>query len=1002
MVIGLLALLDAVAFAAAPGAPAGPAAFTVETWTTDRGLPQNSVIAMTQTRDGFLWLGTLNGLARFDGMRFTVFDENNTPGLESSRIVSLFEDRARNLWIGTETAGVVVMKRGQVTGLGIGEGSAGRRLVGACEDETGAVWLYMADGQLWRHWEGRSDAFAFGLARESAYRGITAEDAGPVWVGTDWGLAAVRGQPDPSSLELTADSSFAVGSRLDFVLARRQGGCWRLADGRVQQWQTRQLERDWGAYPWGSARVSAACEDRDGNLVVGTLGSGVFWYGPDGQVTSLSTNQGLSNSYILSLDADREGTLWVGTDGGGLNRVKRQLFSVVPLSQGLVVQSLCDDGQGGAWLGFNGNGAARWHTDRPEWFGPDQGLFNPVVRCLFRDVRGRVWAGTWGAGLFRFEAGRFQRMSGLDTGQQIIHAIHEDLQGQLWLGTQGGVVRWDPEGSQVFTTQEGLPANPARAMVSDTGGGLWIGTVGGGLCRFKNGRFESFRRQPDGLPSDDVSALCMDGQGVLWVGTFGRGLARLQGGRWTRYTTREGLASNSIGYLLEDGDSLWIGSTAGLMRVAKQSLNDVAQKTLRAVSCRTYRPADGLPTGECTSGSQPAACRAQDGTLWFPTIKGAAFVRPGGLQPNPHPPPVTIESIRFDDAPSTALVSLEEDRSPLDVPARVERFEIAFTSLNLGGAEHAQFRYCLRDHETGWIDAGNTRVARYSRVPPGEYRFQVTACNEDGVWNLAGASLTLRILPPFWRTWWFLALAVAALLAPIIAIVHYLSVQKLERQLERHRQHETLEKERGRIARDLHDQLGASMTQLSLLGEMAESDKNQPDEIEAHARQITRVARDTTRVLDEIVWAVNPSNDTLESLMTYVCKYAQDFLGVAGIRCRLEVPAQLPAAPLPPEVRHNVFLVCKEAVTNVVRHAAASEVSIRLQLQSRAFELEIRDNGRGLGGLDPEAAGRRNGLRNMRQRMQEAGGTCVIASAPAGGTVVRLTAPRVFILAASR
>jgi signal transduction histidine kinase len=269
----------------------------------------------------------------------------------------------------------------------------------------------------------------------------------------------------------------------------------------------------------------------------------------------------------------------------------------------------------------------------------------------------------------------------------------------------------------------------------------------------------------------------------------------------------------------------------------------------------------------------------------------------------------------------------------------------------------------------------------------------VIACNEDAVWNESGATLGFTVLPPFWRTTWFLTASGAALLGAIAGLVYYLSTQKLQRQLAVVKQQETLERERSRIARDIHDQLGASLTQVALLGELVESDKDSPQEVEGHARQISQTARETTRVLDEIVWAVNPSNDTLDGLMTYVCKYTQEYLSVAGLHYRLDMPNQLPQATLPPEVRHHVFLATKEAVTNVVRHSRATEVHVRLRLDRDRFVLEIQDNGRGVAGLDEKAAQSRNGLSNMRKRMESIGGEFVFGPAPGGGALVRLIAP---------
>ena len=297
----------------------------------------------------------------------------------------------------------------------------------------------------------------------------------------------------------------------------------------------------------------------------------------------------------------------------------------------------------------------------------------------------------------------------------------------------------------------------------------------------------------------------------------------------------------------------------------------------------------------------------------------------------------------------------------------------------------------LVGHEGAWREAGNVRVAQYPTLPPGRYLFQVTACNEDGTWNQAGSSLAVSVLPPFWRTPWFVTVATLCLLGLIIGTVHYASTQRLQRQLVLLRQQEALEKERARIARDLHDQLGANLTQVALLGEMVETDKGVPEEVEAHARQISATARETTHALDEIVWTVNPSNDTLDGLVNYLCKYAQEYFALAGLRYRLEVPAELPATPISPELRHNVFLASKEAINNIVKHARATSAWLRLRLESDRFIVEIEDNGRGIAPGDSQKG--RSGLRNMSKRMEDMGGAFQAAPGAEGGTRVQLTAP---------
>jgi ligand-binding sensor domain-containing protein/signal transduction histidine kinase len=993
----LLAALIAGRGAAAERPATSP--FVVDSWSVRDGLPQSSVISLITSRDGYLWLGTLSGLVRFDGIKFTVFDESNTRGLSSSRVVKLFEDRQRNLWIGTETEGVVMVKPdGQLQVAPIGRGSPDGRLLSVCEDDAGAIWLYTADGQLWRHRAGQFQAANMPRAPLSLCRSVIAEPGGRIWVGADWGQLGLSG----GSAETGPTNQMVVAAtRLDFLLQCARGGYWRLADGRVQRWEGDKLVEDLGGYPWGSARVSAACEDRAGNLIVGTLDvgvlgaraseAGVYWFNTNGPPQRISRAEGLSHNAVLSVAVDREGSLWVGTDGGGLNRVRLRLFSTPAESRGHVVQSVAENAEGGLWLGFNFDGLRYWRAGFVKDFGPEDGLLNPNVAAVLVDRSQRVWVGTRGGafpGLYVLQDSQFQRAAGVPALQQAVTAIHEDRAGRLWFGTEAGLVRLENNRWDIFTRREGLSADRVRAIADDAAGNLWVGTEGGGLNRFREGRFEVYRKSDAGLPSDNVAAIWVDATEAVWVATGG-GLARLRQGHWTRYTTADGLPSNGIGYLAEDGAGhLWIGTSVGLVRVALRDLEPAAAAAGEPIPWRVYTEADGLWTRECTFGSQPAAGRTRDGRLLLPTIDGCVVVQPRDLKPNTLAPPVLIESIYVDGKAQRPAAIRSERPARLTLPPGRQSLEIRYTSLNLAAPERTVFQYRMEGHETLWNDAGSRRVAPYSKLPPGEYRFVVRAANEDGVWNEQGAALAIVVEPPFWQTTWFLIGSGLAGLGLVVGIVHLVSTNRLKRQM---RQQAVVEKDRARIARDLHDQVGASMTQLSLLAEMVEADKDAPAEVEAHARQMIQSARQTTHVLDEIVWAVNPANDTLNGLINYICKNAQDYLHVAGFKYRFDVPAELPATPLSPEVRHNVFLAAKEAVTNVVRHSGGTAAWVRLRLQADAFTLEIADDGRGV--PDSARQSTRNGLRNMQKRMEDVGGTYAVGRAPEGGALITLTAP---------
>ncbi len=918
--------------------PAADSPFAVDVWGTADGLPQSSVIALTQTRDGYLWLGTLNGLVRFDGNSFTRFNVNNTPGLPDNRVIFLFEDGQANLWVGTENGGLCAINKGlvKVVNLGVGFG----KITYAYEDEQGVDWFSSESGRFFCSNKGKVDLSPPVLSAQLFYRAA------------------------------------------HFLVPGENGASWLLQNGRVEKRHGDRTEKVWDAVPWVGFRVSATAEDFDGNLVVGTLGAGIFWLDKQGNWQPITVEQGLSHKTVLSLAFDAEGNLWVGTDGGGLNRIRKKSFTTPAGLHPWVAQSVAEDTTNGLWVTFNGQGLSYWRTNAAT----DYGIGTAAnAWTVLVDRQQRVWGGSRGEGLFRFAANRFEPVPGLEKIGAQIFVLFEAHDGTVWAGGQNGLASYDGSGWKVYSPANGLPKNAVRALAEDMQGNLWIGTEGGGVFQLSAGKISDAH-----APVKDISSLVVDRDGVLWAGTSGHGLAWLKNGRWNLCSTvRGGLSTDSIGYLLDDeaGD-LWLGSYEGLLRVEKKSLADFAAGTVKDISCRTFL------TRECSAGAQPAACRMRDGKLWFPTVGGLVSVNPADLKPNTNQPPVVIESVLVDGVEqNNNLLGSVASRSVTLAPGD-EQLEIRFTCLNFSAAKGARFgarfKFRLEGRDKNWTDAGGERVAHFTRLAPGKYVFRIIACNEDGVWNETGATLAITVHPPFWRKPWFIVLAILIFVSALAGTIHLISTAKLKRQLRAARQKELIERERARIARDLHDQLGANLTQVTLLGELAEADKHLPEEIEQHAQQIVETARDTTRSLDEIVWSLNSANDTLEGLANYACKYAQDYFALAGLSFRAELPA-VPPTPIPPEVRHNIFLAFKEAVNNVVKHAHATEARVKLQLTPDKFILSVSDNGRGVGDLSGKQL--RNGLKNMRKRLADVRGEFEITPGANGGTVVKLIVP---------
>jgi signal transduction histidine kinase len=637
-----------------------------------------------------------------------------------------------------------------------------------------------------------------------------------------------------------------------------------------------------------------------------------------------------------------------------------------------------------------------------EWFGLAQGLGNGHVWSVLRDRSGVVWAGTW-AELFKSDHDHFVRASDSTVIGSSVTALYEDSRGVLWVGQQnlGGLAYWR-DGYPIAVSLPGTAAGrDVRALTEDCEGALWIGTNGDGLYRLRNGQFTRFGIA-DGLGSETVWCLLADSDGTLWIGTAHGGLSRRRNGKITTCTTRNGLVNNVICQIFDDRrGNLWLGSHSGVFRARKDELNRFADGAAQTVQCLGFSKADGLPSMECSGGFQPSGCQSGDGRLWFPTVKGLVVVDPAKVSLNPLPPSVVIEEAVVDDVveplqrakaePGGRAGSARQfpsEYAKLEVGPGKQRFEFRFTGLSLTTPEKVRFKYRLGGQENKWVDAGSRRVIHYGYLAPGEYQFQVTACNNDGVWNEAGATLALTILPYFWQTTWF-RVSVAALLVALTAVAaQQISTRRLRLKLRRAEQERALERERTRIARDIHDDLGARLTKIGMLTAQAERQSQPGAGSPPQLREIALTAREMVEAMDATVWAVNPRNDTFNHLANYLVHYAEEFFRHSDVLLRLELPAELPDWPLSADVRHNVFLVIKEALNNVARHAAASEVRLELSLTDATLRIAVRDNGRGFNPSEPRRRG--NGLHNMEQRLRLLGGRLRVEGAPAAGVCVTL------------
>ena len=1006
--------------------------YLVDVWQTDQGLPGNAVSSLLQTRDGYLWVGTFNGLARFDGVAFTVFGEGE--GLANRRIRCLHEDRKGNLWIGTEGRDLFCYADGTFQRYIIKSGPAA--VAGKREAVTGVERRYPYQDSV-------SEDVIYGIAEDSV---------GNLWIGS--GSALVRLGEDRKFTYYTVQEGLP-GQDVHAISEGRQGNLWLVAGGELCQFNQGKFRSfPSAANPFYVSGVSCLFEDRAGRLWVGARNTGLvemadgrttvfgekegllpddmwslcetragdLWLGTGagglyrlrgGKFTPFTTQDGLSNNSIRSVYEDQEGNLWIGTNGGGLNRLKRRKLITYTDREGLshnVVMSLAQDAHTNIWIGLNGGGLNCLRGGITDPFKPETLLNNLYVCSVCPSRDGSLWAGIWSGGLFHLEGDHITSM-GLEEGlsDNVILALCEDQAGGIWTGTYNGGLNYFRDGHfRHYGTEEGLSANFVTAILQSQNGALWIGTSGGGLNEFSGAKFKAYTRQ-QGLGSDFIRTLYEDRQGVLWIGTTGGGLSRFYRGRFTNYTTKEGCLDDVISQILEDNHGyFWIGTNKGIFRVSRQELEAFAKGEIASLSPTFFGKSDGMEGLQCTGGFHPAGLKTRDGRLWFSTVKGLVMADPDKIELNTVPPPVLIEQVLVDGHPVRAALSegLKIGRRShadgsvdlggvgpgevLHVPARRQRLDFHYTALSFVTPENVRFRYRLEGLEQDWVEAGGLRTAHYSHLPAGDYRFHVLACNNDGVWNRLGSSLALRVIPPWWQTWWFRTLGALALTGIVGGTVRLIELRHLHVKMERLERQHALERERSRIAQDIHDDLGASLTQIALLSQISQRTLSQEQYI-AHSRLISDTSRQAIQAMDQIVWAVNPKNDSLDNLANYIPQFAQDFFRMTEVRCRLDVPVSVPEYPMSTDMRHSLFLAVKEALNNIAKHAEATEAWVRLIVKDGFFTIAIEDNGKGFSLAS--LAERGNGLRNIRKRLESLGGRCELITEPGRGTKVKLVLP---------
>jgi signal transduction histidine kinase/ligand-binding sensor domain-containing protein len=962
-------------------------AWSVHTWQSDDGLPNNNVTGLAQTDDGYLWIANPSRLARFDGHQF---EDILTTEIDSAswrqKAIVLLNGRKGGLWIGMTHGVVAYLSKGkpQVFTNGLPD----EPVESLTEDAEDSLWITYRD-KVCRLKNGKVISFGIADGLTTSYACCLALDIqSNLWFAKGSKAGIFQNGRFVTLIETTLP--------INGIAAAAKGGIWINDGNRLLHSDRNGNVTDCGVFlsQKVAPNLSPIFEDDEHNVWIGTADNGLFCYNG-----SNFEEIPVSHREISALLQDNEGNVWAGTAGGGLNRVNLRAIELEGKENGLpfeVIQSLCEITNGIIWA-VTQNGFVACCSNGVWSVTISNRTSGGMGSCVAADSHGTVWIGTRGAQLDAWRNGAikiYDKSDGL--AGRVIHALLVSKSGDVWIGEENPDAIQRLRDGKFFTFKLPPHLGVIRAAVEDNSSNIWMGTSQGELLRFTGDDVVDETASTTGMPLS-IRCLSTTTDGAIWIGYAGWGVGRLKDGRFSRISAEQGLYDYNISQIIADGNGwMWFGADHGIFKVRQQELESVMDGHRARLQCIHYGRDEDLPSLQANFGDSSGSLRTSDGRLWMPMRSALAVIDPEKISANKALVNARLEKVIVDDTivglyggvlPVRNAMDLNLPHNRLKLPPGYHRLEFDFTAPNFTAPENIHFQYRLQGYDSHWTMADPQRMAVYPRLPSGNYQFQVSACNSDGVWNDAGAVFAFNIAPFFWQTWWFRFSAILLFTALVVAVVRYLSFRRLRLKLQKLEQQAALDKERARIARDIHDDLGGRFTEIELLVELTK--RTPPEKLNGEMHQLSTTVRQAGQSLDEIVWATNPRHDTLPHLMDYLSQYATRFLKAAGIRCRVDFPDKFPPQSMPPEIRHNLFLTVKEALNNAARHSEATEIWLRASFTETSLTIVIEDNGKGF--ADVSNALDADGLGNMRQRMEEAGGRFQLESKAGSGTRIILT-----------
>ena len=966
------------------------AAWSVRVWQSDDGLPNNIITGLAQTGDGYLWIANPSRLARFDGVQFEDFSFRELLGTNypaNQRITTLTSSRDGALWAATDHGLVIEAKSGVVRVFT--NNLPALFVESITEDAEGTLWVKDRGGSsICRIKDGQ----VIQLPMPGSYRSVAPDSQGRIWYIMNGQVGLFRNGKFESLMQMDLTGSARI-------TGSRNGGMWVCIGSKLYKVDEGAAPRVCGSFtPQTKSTIPLVMlEDHTGAVWIGTSDSGLFRYDGSG-----FENIPVTQHQIFALLEDHEGNIWAGTDGGGLNRIQPRAVSTEGTESGLPyesVMSICQDASGTVWAATENGELARragngWHTVSadPDWPGER-------VTCVAADPSGAVWIGTHSRRVYCLRDGQYTALQATNgVISRTIRTLLPASNGDLWLAGTGPDSLQRLHDGELDTINLPADVNLIHSLAESSDGSIWVGTSHGTLLRVKDDVVTDETAHTTGSPLS-IRCLYATKDGSLWIGYAGGGLGLFKGGQFVKANIGLGLFDDHVSQIVVDNIGwLWLGSDHGIFRVREEQMQDLLAHRISRVDCVHYGPGDGLAGLQANYGEAPGVLQDREGRLWMPMRTALAVINPALLHGDTEPPRPLLKQVTVDDQaaakyggaiPSGNLIDTANSASRLTLPPDHRHLEFLFTALGFSSPENIHFQYQLQGFDNAWVNAGADRVASYSRLAEGSYRFVVRACGSEGVWSTPTAGLGFTVLPFFWQTWWFWLATLLVFTTTVGTLIRFVMLRQLRLKVQALERQSALDRERARIARDIHDDIGNLLTQVTLLSSLTLRDRTEPEKTGEHARQISSTVEQVTNSLDEIVWAVNPRNDTLPHLIDYIGQFAVEFMQTAGIKCHLDLPDHPPHRNIPSDLRHNLFLVVKEALNNVARHSGANEVTLRISATERALEVVIQDNGRSFDPANVNGAG--NGLRNIRQRMDDIGGNFEIVGKPGTGTRITLT-----------